>query len=171
MVLVFALLLQTVQVMPTATAALGSLTVRSYKVYYGDGTVRRVVEGDFLAQWQKLPSKGVQVVIVYFDQTYNSWHGTAAVHTYERKCDADMVYPKRDRKRAGHCAIIPYRHLFHGAHGNGDFYWFDGHDFGAGGQTTDIPLNLPSGAVKTGSLLPFAAFRKILQAAQGDETP
>lgn len=160
------------QDMPTPTVALGSLTVRGYKVYYGDGTVQRVGSGNFLAQWRKLPLTGVQVVVVYFNQTYNSWHETAAVHAAEVKCDADVVYPTRDRTRIGHCVVIPYMYLFHGARGNGEFYWYDGTSFGAGAQTTDIPPKLVgTDAVKTGTLLLFTDFRKILQTAQGDETP
>jgi hypothetical protein len=126
--------------------------VLSWKIFYGDGAIVRAPRNRsawFMA-WQRAPVDDVQIVIVYFDLFYPIWK-----HVGGR----NRLY------------ILPYRYLFHGALGNGDYYWWDGGNrWGAwGGSASAGPCNLPVGVVKTGTLLSLRKWRQVYERANGPE--
>lgn len=135
------------QTMPIASGDPPRFTVKTWRIYYGDGTMVTCACGggvrNSLAQWYTAPQRGVQAVSVIFNETYRTY-------------------------RNGTWYVIPYRKLFHGARGDADYYWFNGTEFGAS-NVLDLPSGLPDGALKLGTQIRDDLFKAIILGAQDDE--
>ena len=53
------------------TGGPGGLTVAGWRIYYGDGTVADSLH----STWQNAPYENVQVMNVYYNETYTIWEG------------------------------------------------------------------------------------------------
>src|SRR5215471_19998546 len=53
------------------TGGIGGLTVDGWRLYYGDNTTADSLH----TTWQQAPSENVQILSVYFKETYNIWEG------------------------------------------------------------------------------------------------
>ena len=117
--------------------------------------------------WLAPLTRGVQAVKVCFNQTYPMWHDTPESHPGEAACSV-AVASKFVSDRPGHCVVLNYAHVFHGAREPADVYWWDGATGWGAGLVTEVPTGLPANATKTGTLMAFEDFRKILNAAKDD---
>ena len=51
------------------TGGPGAITVAGWRIYYGDGTVADSRSTD----WEESPNDNVQVVVVFYNETYKTW--------------------------------------------------------------------------------------------------
>jgi len=109
------------------------MTPIGWRLWYADGSVydsRR-------HRWEDAPTHGVQVLAVYYAETYRCFH----------------VEGWREHS---------YRTLYHGARQEADYYWRAGGSFGAG-RAGEIPLGA---AIKEGTLIANDLFAAVVNEAQ-----
>lgn len=146
------------------------MTPIGIKLWYADGTKLSIALADLAAQWPAVRATGVQTVAVFFVETYDIWlqdgsdeHGQPinqrrVTQTYRVLLGPIMV---------GSIDLVTG--TFHKREREADYYWFDAAQRNLGaGLAGDVPVGLPVGAVKTGSLLADAAFRAVFDAAAED---
>jgi hypothetical protein len=103
-----------------------------WKIYYQDRSI--VCSHNF--SWGQTPAEGVEVVVVFFKETYHIWHGD-------------------------HYDIENYCHLFHSQ----DYYWMTAEGFVGAGRADEVPLMLP-GMLKVGMLISDENFACIYDKAK-----
>jgi len=109
-----------------------------WKIWYGDGSVKA---GHSFDDWVKMPSKDVQVLAVFYRDTYRIFH--------EPNWDVEH-----------------YRTLLHST----DYYWFDGKQFGAGGAPDTLKPS-PDGAVKLGKWMTNRGWEELILKVQAEVNP
>ena len=127
------------------------MTYHGFQVWYADGTSQR---GQTDADWQAVPSTGVQAVSIFMDETYLIW----VQDGYDES--GQPVNQRRVRQR--------YRDFLQEA----EFYYLSVAEGLWGGATRarDVPRAVPDGAIKTGALLPEATWRPLVHAAYETRT-
>lgn len=116
-----------------------TLTPSHVRVWYGDGTIE-TFRANQPTKWRQSKSDDVQVVIVYYAETYQSWnHYTQAWRT------------------------LPYRRIYDSS----DYYWI-GADGLYSGNAGEIPQSLPNGSVKSGKLIDDTTWWTLYNAAVDD---
>ena len=108
------------------------MTPVGWRIYYRDGSV----VSSRNMEWSQASSDYVEIVTVYFQETYKIWHGD-----------------QQDTEN--------YCHLFHGV----DYYWMKDNVIGAG-MAADVPTGLPDNTVKVGMLMDDADFARIYDQAK-----
>lgn len=114
------------------------MTPIGWRLWYADGTVVDSRTGT----WASAPSTGVQVLAVYYAETYECWHGSRpnkVLHTHN------------------------YRSLYHGARQRIDYYWITLDGVAGAGSVDEIPVGA---VVKEGTLIATDRFQDIVNAAQ-----
>lgn len=131
-------------------------------LYYADGSVLRFPVAQLTARWPMAPAEGVQVLGVYFAETYRTWHGPSRrwlERPYVLRFCSTLV------------GVMDLRTgLFTKREGQADYYWFDSRvpeSLGAG-LALDVPSGLAAGSIKTGTLLLDETFRSIYETAMRD---
>jgi len=121
------------------------MTPVGWRIYYADGSTWSSLTGP----WADAPSHEVQIVKVFYAETYRCWHGD----------------PPRRHGGAGQWHTHNYVSLQHGADRLVDYYWqgIDG-KLGAGG-IDEIP---PAASIKQGSYTPN--FQAIMNSASQEES-
>ena len=109
-------------------------TIIGWKLYYGDGSVVSSKE----KEWTDAPSENVQVLIVYFAETYEIWRDT----------NGDGVGDQLETEN--------YRDMYFGY----DYFWQFGN-----GQSAQVPENAE---VKLGKELEQSEWRAIYNQALED---
>ena len=121
-----------------------TVTPVGWRIYYGDGTTFTSKQGTPA----DAPNSGVQVVKVFYAETYRCWHG----HKWD-----------------GHWETHNYQKVLHGALQLIDYYWPQADGDWDAGLATAIPIAF-SGTPKQGSLISADAFRNMANAAHQEET-
>lgn len=119
-----------------------ALTRKSWKVRYGDGTTKTSLDG----LWALQPATDVQVVTEFYEETYQ---------IYKPQPDGTQVL-----RTENYCKI------FHSQ----DYYWMALDGSLAAGNVSDVPVALPVGSVKTGTLLSDPDWFAIYNIAKEDRT-
>lgn len=140
------------------------------KIWYADGSVVKLAVDDLATQWPFARGTGVQALAVFFAETYQIWlqdDGDAQGQPINQRLVTQNY-------RVFFCSgVVGTVALATGTcskrEGQADYYWFDParHEVGAG-LVGDVPVDLPAGMVKTGSLLSDERFRAIYTVAVED---
>lgn len=125
-------------------------TYQSFRIWYGDGGI---IAGTTDADWALAPAANVQVVSIYFTETYNIWR--------QDRYDSNGRTINQRRE------LDHYRRLFHSS----DYYWFVAARGWGAGQALDVPDGLPIGALKTGGLVRDDLWWSIYNAAKDVRVP
>lgn len=116
-----------------------TLTPSHVRVWYGDGTIE-TFRANQAIKWRQIQTTDIQVVIVYYAETYQSWnHYTQVWETF------------------------PYRRIYH----TDDYYWLSASGLYSG-NAGEVPQGLPNGSVKEGRTMEKAAWRALYNAAYTD---
>jgi hypothetical protein len=116
-----------------------TLTPIGVRIWYGDSVVETFRAAQS-ARWSQSKATDVQIVTVYYSETYQSWnHYTNEWETF------------------------PYRKIYHSQ----DYYWLDGGHLYAG-NASEVPVGLSAGSVKAGATLTDATWRERYTAAYAD---
>jgi hypothetical protein len=118
------------------------------RLWYADGTVvEHRVDLDLAAAWAAWPATGVQVMMVYYAETYRVW-----------TCDR---WDERGRAVNGRYVT---EHRCDNPYQGADAYWYEpvGGTFGMG-ATNEAPLGA---LLKRGSTIPDAEWYPLVNAAQ-----
>jgi len=121
------------------------MTPVGWRIYYADGSTWSSKDGP----WAAAPNHEVQVVKVFYLETYQCWHGD----------------PPRKPGGVGQWHTHNYVSLQHGADRLVDYYWQEvGGKLGSGG-VDEIPFGA---SIKQGSYTP--SFQNIMNAASQEES-
>lgn len=115
------------------------MTPIGWRLWYADGTV----VDSRTDTWASAPSTGVQVLAVYYAETYECWHGRP--------------------ERGGQKLVHNYRSIYHGAKRQIDYYWITLDGVAGAGSVDEIPVGA---VVKEGTLIATDRFQDIVNAAQ-----
>jgi hypothetical protein len=111
------------------------MTPIGWRLYYDDGSTYSAKDGP----WERAPATGVQIAVVYYQETYACWMGPP---------------------ETGHLERYNYRDLIHGARYPGDVYWMVPDGTVHGGLVRDVPVECLA-TIKHGTYVSDKTFRDI----------